>query len=262
MSRTLIRTPLVASALVVGAGVFTAASAQTKPYVSIVAGGVLQSESGNEGALGPGFVTGEGTTIPSGTALPNAPVGWTTEFDTGVFIAGAAGLDFGFLRAEIEVGYSDVGVDTHTNVVAGGIALGAEDAAVLIPNSPALGADVATIVGDGRGQIDQLTAFGNLIYDFDFGEIWAPYIGGGAGLSVVDVEYAPSGVTIVDDEKAVFAYQLLAGVNFNVSDELDWTIGYRFRMSEDVEVDTVLFPGTLEVENRSSNFEIGLRYRF
>ncbi len=238
------------------------AFAKPEPYVSIAAGLALQSDSGNAGTLGAGFVTGEGTTIPSGTPLPNEPVSWTTEFETGVFIAGAAGLDWGFVRTELEVGFQDADVSGHQNVIAAGLALANEDAAVLIPNSPSIGTDVATLGADGRGQVDQLTAFGNVIFDIEFDRPFSVYVGGGAGIMNVDVTYEPSLTTIVEDEKTVFGYQALAGVSFNVSDELDWTIGYRFRMSEDVEVDTTLFPGTLEIENRSSNFELGLRYKF
>lgn len=238
------------------------AFAKPEPYVSIAAGLALQSDSGNTGTLDAGFVTGQGTTIPSGTALGGEAVSWTTEFETGVFVAGAAGIDWGLIRTELEIGFQDADVSGHKNVVAAGTALANEDAAVLIPNASAIGTDVATLVADGRGQVDQLTAFGNVLFDIEFGRPFSVYVGAGAGIMNVDVTYEPSLTTIVEDEQTVFGYQALAGVNFNVSDELDVTAGYRFRMSEDVEVDTALFPGVVEVENRSSNFELGLRYRF
>ncbi|MHA7872751.1 MAG: outer membrane protein [Hyphococcus sp.] len=233
-------------------------------YVSVSGGAVFLNNSDNEGVFDGAFVTGPGTTIPAGTALPvDAPVGWTTEFDTGYAVQGAIGRRYGLFPAEVEVAYQNNNVSTHNNVLAGGIALANEDAGVLVTGAPGnLGVTVADLVADGQGDVSTIFVMANLFYDLETGTPFKPYIGAGAGVGFVDVQYTPSATTIIDDNSTQFAYQAMAGVAYEVSPTTELFAGYRYRATLNPEVDASLFAATFDVENRASIVEAGVRFSF
>lgn len=260
MSKTL-RMSLAA----LGAASALCAPAAAQQYVSGSAGFNFQSDSSNSGAFSSDFTTGDGVAVPAGTVLPaGTELGWNTEFDTGYFVSGAYGwrLDNG-LRLEAELSYSSADVDTHTDVQAGGAALGGADAAVLISGSDPLGVTVADLVADGRGDISNFAVMANAYYDFAMPDSpFAFYVGGGLGFSNVTVEYRPSDVGIVDDDETAFAYQVMAGGAYRFSDNAEWYAGYRYRATEDVSLDVDLVPATLDIENQSNIIETGIRFYF
>ncbi len=197
--------------------------------------------------------------MPSGTS-----VGWSTEFDTGYAISGAFGaaMPSGW-RGEVELTYTSTDVDTHKGVTAGGASIDAADAAVLITGSPPLGATVADVVADGRGSLEATYLMANAYYDFGAGA-WSltPYLGGGLGFAFADVDFSPSGVSIVDDDDTVFAYQLIGGAAFAATEQMDIFGQARYRASEDLSTQVSLFPASLDVENESFTLEAGLRFSF
>ncbi len=233
-------------------------------YVTVSGGGSFLMNSDNEGSFIGDFTTGAGTTIPAGTVLPDGTaVGWTTEFDTGWTVNGALGRDFGLLRGEIEVGYQSNGVDTHTGVTAAGIALDSEDAAVLITGQATnLGVSVGDLVAAGEGDVKTVFVMANAIAAFDNASPFTPYIGGGVGVGFVDVFYAPSATTIIDDDSTALAYQVKAGVEYEFSPFTSLFAGYRYRATSDVEVNAGLFDAQFDVENRASIVEAGVRVSF
>jgi len=233
-------------------------------YGSVSIGGVLLQDSSNRGSFSSDFVTGEGTTIPDGVVLPaGTPVGWETEFETGYAVSAAIGRRFGErIRGELEIAYQSNDIDTHSDVSAAGIALDGEDAAVLITGASNLGVSVGDLVDDGSGSVDTAFLMANAYYDFDEVGGFQPYVGAGVGAGFVNVEYSPSGVGIVDDEDTVLAYQAIAGAAYRISDRFTVFGQYRYRATEDVETDVDLFDATLDVENRASVFEAGLRVSF
>ena len=81
--------------ITIAAGLAAAISvpANAQQYVSASAGFNFQADSDNAGAFTRDFVTGDGVAVPAGTTLPNGTdLGWTTEFETGLFAAGAIGV--------------------------------------------------------------------------------------------------------------------------------------------------------------------------
>lgn len=253
-----------ASAIAIASAMALTSPVVAQTYVSGSAGISLQGDSSNSGAFTRDFVTGDGVAVPAGTTLPNGTsVGWDTEFDNGLFIAGALGyrLNENF-RLEFEISQNSSDVDTHTDVTAGGAALGAADAAVLITGSAPLGATVAEIVADGQGDISTLGYAINAYYDIPL-DGYSLYVGAGIGLAEVEVDFTPSGVTIVDnDSESATLFQLMAGGAFPLTDQTELFGGYRYRMTDDVAVDSALIPATLDIENNAHIFEIGLRYSF
>ncbi len=241
-----------------------AASAQDKDWYASLSGGVsLLNDSDNLGAFNTDFTTGEGTTIPAGTVLPGGTsVGWTSEFDTGFAIAGALGKRKGNFRGELEVAYQNNNVGTHTDVAVGGGPIGTEDAGVLVTGAGNLGVSVADLVADGQGDVQTVFVMANVFYDLDTGGPLKPYIGGGVGVGFVDVNYAPSATTIIDDNSTEFAWQAMAGVAYEVSPSTDLYVGYRYRNTSDVTVTASLFDADLDIENTASVVEAGVRFTF
>ena len=142
------------------------------------------------------------------------------------------------------------------------------------------------------GSADQFGALVNVWYDFDTGDNWTPYIGGGLGLIRVDrggLSYetgavaqavatalaqqagAPPGfeppipeVPELSGSDTAFAYQIGAGVGYALSDTATLQIGYRLQM-----VDGLSFSGANDVATVGSDtnlrihfLEIGIRQLF
>lgn len=258
------KTLMMTTAIALTAGLSGAAVAQ-QPYVSGSAGFNFQTDSDNAGAFSRDFVTGDGVAVPAGTTLPQgADVGWTTEFDTGLFLSAAYGWRFQEnFRVEGEISYTSADVDTHTGVSAGGSALGAADAAVLITGSGPLGVTVEDLVADGQGDITSVGYAVNGYYDFAVRNTpFTAYIGGGVGLAEVEVDYSPSDTAIVEDTEMVGFYQLMAGGSYALSESTEVYGGYRWRQSEDAETESSLIPANLDIENANHIIEAGVRYTF
>lgn len=253
-----------ALALAAAAFAFASPASAQNRYVAVSGGVAFLQDSDNKGEFSSPFTTGAGTAIPAGVTLPaGSSLGWTSEFDSGYTLSAAAGWRFSpNLRAELELAYQTNDIKTHKGVQAAGIPLGAEDAGVLITGSPNLGVTVGALVDDGKGGVDTTYLMANAFYDFNQMGKFRPYVGAGLGLGMVNVDYSPSGVEIVDDDKTVFAYQLIAGSDFAVSDRMALFAQYRYRATSDVDVDVSLFDASLDIENRSSAIEVGLRYSF
>jgi opacity protein-like surface antigen len=253
---------LALAGLLVSAG---AASAQDNSdwYVSLSGGVSLLNDSDNAGAFDGAFTTGEGTTIPAGTVLPDGTsVGWTTDFDRGYALAGAIGRRYGAFRGEVEVAYQNNNVGSHTNVLVGGGAIGTEDAGVLVTGSGNLGVSVADLVADGQGGVETIFVMANAFVDIDTGTALTPYLGAGVGVGFVDVNFSPSAVTIIDDTSTEFAWQAMAGAAYQVSPSTEFYVGYRYRSTSDAGVAASLFSANLDVENTTSIIEGGIRFSF
>lgn len=234
-------------------------------YVSVSAGINFQADSDNSGAFTRDFVTGEGVAVPAGTILADGTsLGWTTEFEEGLFLSGAVGLRLSeAFRAELEVSYTSSDVGTHGGVLVGGGSIDAADAGVLITGSGALGATVGAIVADGQGDISTLGYAINGFYDIDVPDTpFTAYVGGGLGIAEVDVEFIPSGISVVSDTEMVGFFQVMVGGTIALSDTTELFTGYRFRQSQDADVDSTLLPASLDIENTNHILEAGVRLRF
>lgn len=257
------RLSLVVAALA-GGVVLAPASAVAQGYVSASAGFNFQADSDNSGAFDADFTTGDGVAVPPGTVLASGTsLGWTTEFDSGLFVAAAYGwrLNDAF-RIEGEISYRGSDVDSHSDVTVGGGSIDAADAAVLITGAAPLGVTVGALVADGQGELTGLGFAVNGYYDIATEGPIGFYLGAGLGFEAVDVEFAPSDTAILDDDDTVFFGQVLAGAGYAVSDATTLFAGYRYRVSEDVETELSLLPATLEIENQTHILEFGVRYSF
>jgi opacity protein-like surface antigen len=91
-----------------------------------------------------------------------------------------------------------------------------------------------------------------------------PFVGAGIGAGAAEFQgYSVEGVPeVLDDEDAGFAYQLIAGVSYGVTERVDITLDYRYFSILDLEVDTTLGDNNSDIDFDSHNVFAGVRYTF
>ena len=251
--------------IAVAASPAIAKSKEKSFYVSGTVGVNLQDDSSNSGSTTADFLTGNGgDAIPNGTNIASGtPIGWNTEFDSGLSLSAAFGVRVGDnWRNEIQVFNTQSDVDSHDGVSVGGTDIDAVDAAVLTGSDAQLGATVGAVVSDGRGDISTYGIMFNGYYDIANSSRVTPYIGLGIGYAQTEVTYNPSGVGIVDDDAGSFAYQAIVGASLELTEQLDVFGQYTYRDAGDESFDVDLFPASLDIENKSNLFEVGARFTF
>jgi OmpA-OmpF porin, OOP family len=171
------------------------------------------------------------------------------EFGRGWAAALSAGYKYGFGgRAELEFGYRRSGADSLT----GGT--GSEDA-------------------DGNARI--LTGMLNVLYDFDIGGGFMPYVGAGFGRAQVRLSGIrdPNGANGVIDREysgtdSLWAYQLIAGLAYSVTPSVALTADYRYLAGlGNLKYDGIGQAGGAagsvgDADLRNHSVMLGLRYSF
>ena len=140
----------------------------------------------------------------------------------GIVVAGGRALASG-LRAELEIGYRAYEFDGTTPFVV-------------------------------QGEFSTISLMANGIYDFDFNG-FRPYAGLGVGLAAHRAEMETPALGV--GEANVFAYQVLAGVGYRLSDQTEVLLGYRYFGSAEGD-----FGAGVGITTPNHNFEVGLRYGF
>jgi opacity protein-like surface antigen len=184
-----------------------------------------------EGNLGGSFpeeidISGEGA---SGNA----------ELKNALVYGGAVGYRLNDFRVEANVSYRNSDID---RVTVEGFAL------------------------DGAGDVGALTGMVNAYYDVNLGMPIRPFVGGGVGVARVAIDSGRDALLQVDDEDTAFAWNLMAGVSYDVSRNLTVSAGYRYLRVGDLEFDASvpgLGTGTLQADGFGSHeVLIGVRFGF
>lgn len=230
-------------------------------YVGVGAGVSLPGDSKNRGAFNnPVPATPDFGAIPADT-----PLAWDTDFDTGLALSGQIGYKFdnGF-RLEVEGAYSRYDVAGHSGLTVGGANIDGVDVAVLTRGAAnAANPTVGAVIADGQGRVSNFGLFANVFYDIDTGTAFKPYVGAGAGVNWVDVNYRPSNVQVGSGNEAGIAYQLMAGASFELSPRAELFGQYTYRANANrADIDLTLLPATLGVQNHQSVLTAGLRFKF
>jgi opacity protein-like surface antigen len=147
----------------------------------------------------------------------SVPNGVAFEHKTGFDLDFIAGYDFGFLRAEAELGWKRASV-TEASVAP----------AIQFNNTGRLTVD---------GRTRALSAMANLLLDFGDDDGLQVYGGGGIGLARVTLNNVISGPNVtagrgVDGSDRSFAWQVIAGMRVPVSYNVDLGLKYRYFRSE------------------------------
>ncbi len=231
------------------------------------------------------FIDDTDSTSTGSYSQPQGMVEYTanvkTEHDTGFKFGGMIGRYLGSgLRVEGEIFMARADVSRLTN------------SSITVPeHSFTLPGELPIPVS---GSAEQLGAMVNLWYDFDVGDTWTPYVGGGLGFVRVDqggLRYNTGAVAEavanamaaqqgippgslppgsipesppISGTDTAFAYQIGGGIGYALSDSTTLQVGYRLQM-----VNGLSYGGSNDALTISSNtdlrihfLEIGIRFRF
>lgn len=117
---------------------------------------------------------------------------------------------------------------------------------------------------DLKGAWNASTLFLNLYYDFRNSTAFTPYVGAGLGMAFNYANYTfsvPGFNANFDDHRTTFAWNVGAGVAYDITDNFAVDLGYRYVNLGYYEVD---LPEGGKIKNQPSNHEfmLGLRYTF
>jgi len=166
------------------------------------------------------YVTGFlGVTMPRGTDVTTTDFSTSTtfnkraRFDPGVYVGGAGGFDFGFLRLEGELSYKEADMKSIKDNTG------------------------ANQYRDIDGNLGALAFMGNAFFDIHNATPVTPYLGGGIGFATLHMAdtYATNTTTnnsrdhmYPKDDDTVFAYQLGAGLDIALTRRFSLDLGYRY----------------------------------
>ena len=174
---------------------------------------------------------------------PFGGISGDVDFKAGYQFGGALGLRINQIRFELAAQYRTADVEGGTL------------------NGVGFGTD---------GEIDVLSGFFDVIYDFEFDFPVVPYLGAGIGVARLDMKAVERNVLppplVIDDVANEFAWNLLAGLSIAIAPGTEFFIGYRrVQLFDDVTFDAE-FPGLLsgdfEMDYSTNEFSGGLRYTF
>lgn len=180
-----------------------------------------------------------GYSYPDEVDISEGDIDGELELDDAPVFGGAIGYRFPWARLEANVSYRENDVDKIS----------------------VEGADFS-----GDGETKALVGLVNAYLDVDFGIPLRPYVGGGIGAAYLKVDSGGNAPLEVDDDAGAFAWNLLAGVGYDITESVALTATYRYLHLEgsdfsadlagvdvgDVEVDDVALHEVL----------VGLRYTF
>lgn len=171
--------------------------------------------------------------------VPSSVFSEEAEFDTGYNVGAALGYDYGPARLEAEIAYRQNDFDSFSGQFLG-----------------------AGFKSSADGDVDATSFMVNAYWDFESGSPVTPYLGAGAGFANVSYNDVRDDLgDFVDDDDNVFAYQLAAGIGFEIDPNLTFDLGYRYFTTDDPEVRDS-FGDTFETEYKSHNVSLGLRMTF
>ena len=228
---------------------------------AVFAASGASAQVGWYGAVDLGYHWPEGIKADSSNLAANG-IKYTWRFNQQDDWAGFARLGYQFTdhwRVELEAGYRPGDIDSvrggTTQAITGLCATGVIRTAA------------APTCGSPSGRIETWTVMGNVLYDILPGSTIDPFIGAGVGINHLtlntDGQFSNvTGVVVnapgslnppiqnlhIDDSDTTFAYQLIAGLAWRVTDRLNVDTTYRFLGGSDAHFNSVgtaaLQPGT------------------
>lgn len=247
-----------ASALALtGAFMATQVAAQEAPVDTDARGAYVSLHAGVAGVndVNVGYFDEGGTFGGSGATDTAA---FRVDLKNAFTFGGAIGYDFGTVRGDIELNYSRnrvKGLELR-NINGQTVTLDAADRAEVCDylEADSCGGSGNSFTFDGS-RLRQLSALANLWLDIPTGSVVTPYAGGGLGIA---------GYELDGEGKARFAWQLGAGVAFDVSPGVSLSVDYRRRQTNGTTITDDEFPdaGVRIGKVKTNLFTAGLRFRF
>ncbi len=124
---------------------------------------------------------------------------------------------------------------------------------------------VDNITGTGAaapfdGDLTAYSLMADAIYGIPTGTKFTPYIGAGAGMAWIKADGVETALSAtVDDTDTVFAYQGIAGVEYDMTENLKADLAYRYFRTADATF-TPSSGADVDVEYESHTVTLGLRY--
>ena len=222
--------------------------------------------------------------IISATLILTAHSAWAADFEIdGVYMEGLIGVGL-IPDLDIDAVQSPVSGEASWDPgIAGGVAIGYQfnkflrtEINVQAGYNNADSIDLGGVKFDGKGDVTNLSAMGNVLVDLPL-SIWidyplgaravTPYVGMGVGYLYTDIDSDSGALLIVDGSEASVAWNALAGVAFEVARGIEATLNYRYlRSTEKNKFDVRLAgnpgSGKIKVRAESHAITVGLRYTF
>lgn len=187
-----------------------------------------------------------GSDATADVAVVDPPVpGVAATTSTGFDFDAVAGYDFGAFRLEAEVSYKKNDYDTIEI-----------RNPLLIPGVPA-----GTMV-TSEDFISTKSAMVNALVEFGRDDGFQGFAGVGIGVAEIDGPISVTGVGLLVDESSTdFAYQILVGGRYAVTENIDLGVHYKYLRANDFDIDTV--QGTPFVfDYRTHSVLASFRYNF
>jgi opacity protein-like surface antigen len=175
----------------------------------------------------------------------DVPFDERVEFDPGINIGGSLGYDFGYVRLEGELAYKYSEISAITEKSNG---------------LPFLDVD---------GNLGSFSGMANVFIDLHNPSPVTPYFGGGVGFAALTLSDtfgtdSVNGARIplyLEDDDAVFAYQVGAGVGIELNPQLTLDLGYRYFGTSKANFGGDL-PIATDMKFESHNATVGIRVKF
>jgi opacity protein-like surface antigen len=180
-----------------------------------------------------------GYSLPDSVDVSVDQVDGELELDDAFVLGGAVGYKFPWFRLETNVSYRKNDVDK-------------------------VKADSGDTGGDG--DVEALVGLVNAYLDLDLDLPVRPFVGGGVGAAYLSVDTGRDSLIDVDDDAGAFAWNLMAGVGYDVTESVALTATYRYLRLEGTDFSADLAgvdAGDLDVDDVSLHeVLLGLRYTF
>ena len=181
---------------------------------------------------------GLGITETDDTSFQVAPGTIDTEFEDDWNYSAAYGWKREGYRYEVELVVGEDDVSSHT--LNGGAPLA----------GPTGGINMAGVLFNGY-------------YDFSTASAFTPYVGAGLGVAMVEAEgFGVATIPdVLDDDDTVIAYQLMAGIGYDLSERTNIFAEYRYFGTESADVTTSVSTGSVatDLDYSINQFRFGVR---
>lgn len=260
-----------------GMAMASASAVAQDRYVSVNVGFSLMADSKDAGTMNEDFVLGLG----AGGLGEGAAYRLNTSFAEGFFGSVAVGKStiYGPFRSELEFSYTRNDTSDHSQLRAFGDGnnftnLDPVDVGTLAQSATPVGLTNGRVLSNAQGNVSTMGFMVNSYYDLVVPNSDVhPFVGIGIGALRTSVDYDPSGLGFVDDSAWSFGYQLMAGVDYDLTSTNVLHVGFRYRAAaggvevetdgfENANVGPVTFNSDLEVEVEQFIAEIGYIWKF
>lgn len=232
-------------------GATTTAANAAQAYASIFGGASFLENTKVHGSSYTAYPGGSYTLLSQSTQSADM------SFKTGYVVGGNFGIDWqSGLRTEVEFAYRGASSDkVHLKTsYFYGLNYGGNK------YTYATGTTNKDVPGSVNMRAYSLMA--NAWYDFDIGSTITPYVGGGAGMALVQLDGTLNGFKLHEKNDTVFAWQVGAGASMPIDDSIKAFIDYRYFSAGNakLKLEPGFHGGDVKADLNAHTVMVGLRF--